>query len=274
MGYIYRITNLINGKVYIGQTKQADPEKRWALHKQSLRKETGGCPLLKAAMLKYGVANFKFEVLIICFDTDLHKIEKEYIKKYNAITPGGYNILPGGQSGGGFKGKKHSSETIQKIKNTLKGLYIADPKLRTIQAERAKINNAGKDLSRIISQSDNFKKAVAEGRVGRKGWKVTHSVEEKVEINKRISETLKTYYKNNSGSVVNIDKHRKAMAKAVGLRVSSFDGTTLIKTYDSISEAARNMVVNSNAIKRALKNPDGFTCKGLSWRYTPLSKDA
>lgn len=63
-------------------------------------------------------------------------------------------------------------------------------------------------------------------------------------------------------------------AKAVGLRVSSFDGTTLIKTYDSISEAARNMVVNSNAIKRALKNPDGFTCKGLSWRYTPLSKDA
>ena len=60
-------------------------------------------------MKKHGVDKFTFEILIICFDEDLVKYEKEYIKKYNSQTPNGYNILSGGQIGQGMLGYKHTT---------------------------------------------------------------------------------------------------------------------------------------------------------------------
>lgn len=269
MGYIYRITNTVNGKVYIGQTKQHDFEKRWSLHKQSIKRVKGGCPLLKAAMLKYGVEHFKFEVIIICFDADLMEMEKEYIVRYNSVTPNGYNILPGGQGGGGFKGKKHTPETIEKIKIQLKMLYESKPELRKAHSERAIIHNAKHNIGELMKNSDKYKKAVAEGRVGSAGWKLSVIPDTKKEVYKRVSDSLKEYYLGGEASSTNIDKHRKLMAEAVGMKVSSYSGNTLVKSYSSIAEAARDISVNSNAIKRALKNADLYTCKGLSWRYTP-----
>jgi group I intron endonuclease len=269
MGYIYRITNTVNGKVYIGQTKQHDFEKRWSLHKQSIKWKKGGCPLLKAAMLKYGVEHFKFEVIIICFDADLMEMEKEYIVRYNSVTPNGYNILPGGQGGGGFKGKKHTPETIKKIKIHLKALYESKPELRKAQSERAIVSNAKYNIGELVTNSKKYKKALAEGRVGSAGWILSVLPEKKKEVYKKVSDSLKEYYLGSETSSTNIDKHRKLMAEAVGMRVSSYRGNTHVKNYPSIAEAARDISVNPNAIKRALKNSDLYTCKGLSWRYTP-----
>ena len=62
MGYIYKITNIVSGKIYIGETKLCDPQKRWLQHIASL-KHKGGCPALKDAMIKYGVENFKFDII-------------------------------------------------------------------------------------------------------------------------------------------------------------------------------------------------------------------
>ena len=86
MGYIYKITNTITCKCYIGETIQHDYKKRWKKHLNSLKYKEG-CPLLKSSMKKHGVENFKFEILIICFDQDLVRYEKEYIKKYNSQVP-------------------------------------------------------------------------------------------------------------------------------------------------------------------------------------------
>ena len=55
MGYIYKITNIVSGKVYIGETKVADPNDRWKGHINSLNCQKGGCPALKDAMKSYGV---------------------------------------------------------------------------------------------------------------------------------------------------------------------------------------------------------------------------
>ena len=103
MGYIYKITNTITNKCYIGETKQSNPESRWKEHKNTIKNGTG-CPALKDAVKKYGIENFKFDILLICFDEDRYKYEIEYIKKYNSQVPNGYNILGGGP-GGGFEGK-------------------------------------------------------------------------------------------------------------------------------------------------------------------------
>lgn len=274
MGYIYRITNTVNGKVYIGETKQQDPEKRWSLHKECVHRKRGGCPLLKAAMLKYGIDKFRFEVIVICFDSDLHAMEKEYIKRYNSISPNGYNILPGGQGGGGFKGKKHTAETIDKIKMNLKALYESNPELRKAQSERAKLSNATLNIGLLVTQSEKYKKALAEGRVGSSKWTTSITPEKKAEIYEKVSVSLKEYFTKHGPDTLNIEKHRKAMAAAVGARVSSYKGTTLIKTYCSIADASRDMSVRTHAIQRALKKPDTYTCRGLSWRYTPESEDA
>jgi group I intron endonuclease len=117
MGYIYKITNIVTKKAYIGETIQ-DVNKRWNTHK-NLAKLNKGCPALKEALNKYGIENFKFEVLIICFDEDRLIYEKEYITKYNTIAPNGYNISEGGCERG-FTGLKHTDEAKQKISKASK----------------------------------------------------------------------------------------------------------------------------------------------------------
>ena len=137
MGFIYKITNTINGKCYIGETTKSDPEKRWKEHKSTIKRGVG-CPALQNSVIKHGIDNFKFEILIICFDKDRYKYEIEYIKKYNTLIPNGYNILEGGP-GGSFKGKKHSEETKQLLSKNNKQKYIDNPELKREMSERNKI---------------------------------------------------------------------------------------------------------------------------------------
>jgi len=104
MGYIYKITNTVNNKCYIGVTIQANPNERWSHHKSAIRANIG-CPFLQKAFKKYGEDAFKFEVLIICFDEDVFKFENEYILKYNSMSLNGYNVAVGGKIGMSFLGK-------------------------------------------------------------------------------------------------------------------------------------------------------------------------
>lgn len=109
MGYIYKITNKQDNKLYIGQTTQ-DLEERWRHHKY----KNSNCRYLKSAINKYGIENFEFKLICICFDNDLDKNEIYYMKKYNTLAPNGYNLREGGNRG------KHNEETKKKISETLK----------------------------------------------------------------------------------------------------------------------------------------------------------
>ena len=94
---IYKITNLENGRVYIGQTRQAFKE-RWRTHvKRGVKAEIGTANKLYAAMWEDGVENFTFEVLSECSVEELNSKEKEYIAFYHADT-WGYNSN-GGNNG-------------------------------------------------------------------------------------------------------------------------------------------------------------------------------
>lgn len=74
---IYKITNLINNKIYIGQSVHI--ERRWSEHKSSV-KTNKRIYYLHKAMCKYGINNFKFEVLVECPKEDLDMLEIKYIK--------------------------------------------------------------------------------------------------------------------------------------------------------------------------------------------------
>lgn len=92
-GVIYKITNTINSKVYIGQTTQ-NPKKRWREHITRSKNDNKYSTAITKAINKYGVENFIFEVVeLIQYKKDLNIKEEEYIKKFNSLCPNGYNIL-------------------------------------------------------------------------------------------------------------------------------------------------------------------------------------
>ena len=171
MGYIYLITNNINGKKYIGQTTQYYKE-RWNKHINSIKTKEG-CPLLKKAFIKYGIDNFSFKILIICFDEDRIIYEKEYIQKYNTVTPNGYNM-----NEGGIGGHKHNEESRAKIKNGLLEYYKNIPSnIKNINiikhretmscAVGKKINQIDKDTNEILNTYVSIREASRESGIHR-----------------------------------------------------------------------------------------------------------
>lgn len=92
---IYKITNMENGKCYIGQTKQ-EFKTRFLQHvKRGLKVEPSTKNKLYAAMWEDGVENFTFEILAHCEAEDLNTKEKEFIGFYKA-NEWGYNSTVGG----------------------------------------------------------------------------------------------------------------------------------------------------------------------------------
>lgn len=104
-GIIYKITNLVNGKIYIGKTKEYRGEIKFGIegrfkhHKASaLKDDKTGSPLLKNAMKKYGVDNFKIEKLLNCSLEEVDEKEIEMIKQHDSTNRNiGYNIALGGK---------------------------------------------------------------------------------------------------------------------------------------------------------------------------------
>jgi group I intron endonuclease len=109
---IYKITNIINNKVYVGITNQGY-KTRWYKHCSDAIRDCG-FPL-HLAMQKHGIANFKIEVIDIANTIqELKDKEKYWISHYNSNNREiGYNLTEGGD---GTFGRKHSEETKEKIR--------------------------------------------------------------------------------------------------------------------------------------------------------------
>jgi group I intron endonuclease len=86
---VYKVTNKINGKIYIGQTTKT-LETRFKEHQVRGN-------LLFQAIKKHGVENFKIEEIdSACSMDELNALEEYHIHFNNSITPGGYNLRAGG----------------------------------------------------------------------------------------------------------------------------------------------------------------------------------
>ena len=88
MGYIYKITNLINQKPYIGKTVNTIAV-RWTKHKDEAFNQNSPY-LIHCAMRKYGVENFIIEELEKCSDELLNEREQYWIKTINSYFKNGY----------------------------------------------------------------------------------------------------------------------------------------------------------------------------------------
>lgn len=86
---IYKIENLINHKIYIGQS--TDIERRFREHCSPSSERP-----IDIDIQKYGKENFSFEIICECQENELSHKEGYYICKFNTIAPNGYNVIRSG----------------------------------------------------------------------------------------------------------------------------------------------------------------------------------
>ena len=112
MGFIYKITNKENQKVYIGQTITSIAIRMNKHYSQAnVGKNITG---IDAAIRKYGKDNFIVETICECPNEDLDEQERYYISKYDSFN-NGYNLTSGGQAGSTTLGL-NDNEVIEKYK--------------------------------------------------------------------------------------------------------------------------------------------------------------
>lgn len=117
--YLYQITNLINGKIYIGQTNNIT--KRWSNHRCCNSPHM----VITKAIQKYGVENFKFEVLYRNVSIDeIDELEIKTIQEKNCQVPNGYNIADGGVGNRGVQ--KFGAENSNAHLTEEEARYILD----------------------------------------------------------------------------------------------------------------------------------------------------
>lgn len=90
---LYVITNLSNGKMYIGKSENIF--KRWRKHVREDERFA-----IHAALTKYGLGSFDFKVLVVAQDNDyLRQLEIDAIRVFSTVAPTGYNLTLGGDGG-------------------------------------------------------------------------------------------------------------------------------------------------------------------------------
>ncbi len=123
MTHIYKITNQLNNKIYIGQTTQSLSD-RWIQHKAKAKKKDFSTTKheygLYNAINVYGEDSFKIELLEECASSESDAREMYYIEKYNSFMPNGYNLAKGGK---GIKGYRFTEEGLKKLSEAQKRIW-------------------------------------------------------------------------------------------------------------------------------------------------------
>ena len=122
---IYRITNKINGKKYIGKHSTKNTDDRYY----------GSGVAIKRAIKKYGMDNFEKEIICTCNnEVELNEMEIYHINNEGTFSKG-YNMTFGGE---GILGHKHTSNSIKKSSISRKAYYENNPQARILLSEKAK----------------------------------------------------------------------------------------------------------------------------------------
>ena len=175
---VYKITNKVNGKIYIGITNQGSGV-RYYKHWSDARKGDP-CPIHKA-MAKYGKENFTLEIIDFADTYDeLKEKEKFYIKKFNSMDRSvGYNLTEGGD---GTFGRLHSEETKEKIRQKALGRKASEEAKKRMSESRkgkcsAKMKSHLQEISKIrchkVYQYDKDLNFIAEYESIRKASEAT-----------------------------------------------------------------------------------------------------
>lgn len=150
--HIYKITNLIDNKMYVGQTVSKNVNDRWCRHRYNAKQKTNH-PLYNS-INKYGLANFKFESICSAFSLDnLNFLEKYFIEYYKTMDEYfGYNLTSGGDN------KRYSEASKLKISISQKIRLAKIPKKVKVYKGHKKSEETKRKMSiaRKLYQQNNL----------------------------------------------------------------------------------------------------------------------
>jgi len=234
---IYLVTNIVNGKIYIGQTKRKD---RWYHHKWAAKNGRKNKMILHKAIRKYGAENFIYEILVTGVPANIiNEYENLFIESFESTNDLiGYNYLSWGSAyNGEMRGEKHP--------------------------------NYGKKNERL-AEMNRERRGVASSVTQKKVASLTHKNVPKAEAQKeKMSLSRKEYCKNNKDKI--LAASIKGNAKRIGksFKNKKWRGVRCIETnvaYENarmagikmgLGEYAGNNIRNQAA--GVLKKAYGFT---------------
>lgn len=156
---IYKVTNSINGKIYIGQTIKSLEYRKYN-HVGGARRNPATYFL--RVLKKYGADSFKWQVICICPNLNsLNEQERYYISLYDSFN-NGYNLNKGG---GGTYGYKISEETRNKLRKAKQNMSDETKKRMSISKRGKKNCNYGKPLSK------KHRKRISESQKGENNFR-------------------------------------------------------------------------------------------------------
>lgn len=141
MGFIYKISNNFDDKIYIGLTTKKIAKDRWYQHRYLAKHlSSSDNSYLHRSMNEHGIDNFIFEVIEEIDDDKLPEREQYWINKFNSYVPNGYNLTLGGEGTFGFS-RPQSEEERKKKSKSLKNFYANHPEKSKIYSQRMIENN-------------------------------------------------------------------------------------------------------------------------------------
>lgn len=251
---IYCFTNLINGKQYIGSTT-SDPQHRYNQHIYNATHEENNSkynyPLYRS-IRKRGIDNYKFEVIYQtdCEESEIRKIEHQYIKQYNTLTPNGYN---------------QTDDTTQPMMTPEIAFKVSETKRENAKNvveidSNNNILNKWRSIADCAEQTSLDEKkvaAVCRGERKTTANRIFRWIDEN--NNLIIPEYKRDYYKGEPGST-QIQSSSRKVAK-IDLQTNE-----ILAIYDTIALAARENNCDNSGISKVCR---GIRTKagGYGWKY-------
>ena len=253
-GFIYKITNKVNGKSYIGQTRYT-VEFRWRQHQHKKDNTHFHC-----AIAKYGADNFTVETLEECELAEMDSREIYYIAKFDTYN-NGYNSSTGGD---GMKG--HSRVLTDNKYDEIKGLYLSGFSSNKIAelygVDKATISKLLKAMgiklrtNKLNINKQEFEELVADYQSG-------YSLRELAKRYDCSGPGLKEYLQRKGVDIrekYNIMADKHAQMEMIGEYLAGIDSTVIIRKHHC-SYAIFCRILSENGIdKRRNKNMTPEQC--------------
>lgn len=280
---IYKTTNLINGKIYVGKDKHNNP------------KYLGSGKRLKDAIKCYGKENFKKEILEYCTSHEqMGEREKYWIKELDSIyTNGkGYNMTEGGDGGDTLSSHPNRDLIVEKISrwhadnkrefiNIMKEYHKKNPVKEETKLKLSELNSGENNGMYNKHHTEETKQLQSEIR---KEWHKNLSEDDRKLISRKISESNKGkdgYWKDKTNEKhsqwmkennpmlgkTHTDKVRKRISEANSKPKTEEHKNNISKNspnnkqctiegivYRSIAEASRQLGLSENTVRGRIKN--------------------
>jgi len=238
---IYKTTNLINRKIYIGKDKHNDP------------RYLGSGKSLHYAIKKYGRENFQKEILEYC-ESENHMAEQEmiWIHKFNSTDRAiGYNMTNGGL--GGNTRINYTAQQLNEYKSKIsRGIKTSENYIKSVENKRGKQRPDHSKKMKELYQSDKI---------------IPHNIG--VPCPEHVKDILSKRFK----GVPLSNDHKSKIGKSKWKDVDQFDTAgNYIKTYFSIKHASDENNIGRDSIYGCCigKYKQGG---GYKWKYSTQSKE-